>query len=175
MSAALWKETEGSDEVVTDLITGKFQHSQQVFTHCKVWCTQFISGWVPRTHGRVCEADVVWALGTLTADQLGLPSRTGSPTKEKLLEVDSKLHRKETIEMKERQSYIKIGEGLRTSWLQASSATSGEKEGVLSSHAFHVVIRESFSEKCSSRWICGSHQPELGHTPMPEPVTAFED
>lgn len=32
MSAALWKEAEGSNEVVTDLTGGKSQHSQQGLT-----------------------------------------------------------------------------------------------------------------------------------------------
>lgn len=47
------------------------------------------------------------------------------------------------------------------------------KKRVMSSPAFHfILMRENFfSKKCSSGFMCGSPQPELGHTARPDPLT----
>lgn len=83
--------------------------------------------------------------------------------------------RKETTEMKERGGQIKVRRDLAPYDCRTAQQQPETKKTVMSSPAFHIIImRENFS-KCSSRFICRSHQPELGHTPRPEPVTVKEN
>ena len=72
--------------------------------------------------------------------------------------------------MKERQR--QLGRDLGPCDCETAQQQLEKRKRILSSHAFHLVIRENLSKKCSSRFIRESHQPELEHTPMPEPITA---
>lgn len=167
MSAALWKEAEGSNEVKTDLIIGKFQHSQQVFTHWKVSCTQSISGWVQAPMGGSMELE--------HPEPCEFSQLTRTPFQDRVLHQGETSRSRIKIEQerdnRDEGKTKAVGEGFRSLWLRDSSTTTGEKR-ILSSHAFHIAIRENLSKKCSCRFIRESHQPELEHTPMPAPITA---
>ena len=81
---------------------------------------------------------------------------------------------KETTEMKERGGQVKVGRNLAPCDCKTAQQQPQTKKKVVSSPAFHIIIiilRENFSKKCSGRFTRRSHQPELDHTPLPEPVT----
>lgn len=158
-TAALWKEAEGSNEVVTDLTGGKSQHSQQGLT----------GKWSIASPGDLWRVWGAGIPGTLQTCQPEALSRTGSLTKKKLPGVESKFSRKEVIQMNEREGQMKVERNLPPCDCNTVPQQL-EKKKVMSSHEFHIIIRENFSKKCSSRFIC-RYQPELGHMPLPEPIT----
>lgn len=92
--------------MMTDLIARKFQHSQQVLTPGKCDAPSPLVGERRGAVGDPVELERSEPHEFSQLTSLGLPSRTGSFTQEKFLEVESKLSRKETVEMTERQSQL---------------------------------------------------------------------
>ena len=76
--------------------------------------------------------------------------------------------------MKERGGQVKVWKDLAPCDCRTAQEQPETKKRVMSSPAFHIIIRrENSSKKCSSGFMCRSHQPELGHTPRTEPVTVM--